>query len=503
MKSILTRLLILLLILTVLPILPACDAGGGGGADTSAPETDTPTESLEGPTEEPTETPTEALTEAPVEETPTEEDTEPETTPEPRYDLTLIEDHATDYAIIYPERSSQYTIGTATGLRDALVRYYRLPSSSLRSRSDRSKDEVVDNDNREILIGMTNRKESQAVAATLEPNSYVITSVGNKLVILGTDEYRTAEAVNRFLADFSERSGSTLIFSAESYVQEVIPMGQVELAENATIRIMSWNLQCPDLDEHDLLTAMQNGINYYNADIIGLQECNGNAHLGVVDCVRHLYAVATTYHEGTNTYDYTPILYKAERFDLIESGVEWLDGRYTGTNTKCLSWAVFADKQNGGTRFAVVNFHGAVASNKYTGMENMTKDELTAQATAWKIDNIHQIHRKIAALEKAYGEALPVLVTGDYNTSFGAEPYRLMENYGYLDAEFNAVTSAMSGTKSTHSMGQKPAVGKSIDHVFFSPDRGITVYVHAFGMRQSDLDATDHLPLFVDFAIEP
>jgi endonuclease/exonuclease/phosphatase (EEP) superfamily protein YafD len=190
------------------------------------------------------------------------------------------------------------------------------------------------------------------------------------------------------------------------------------------------------------------------------------------------------------------------RFDLLESGVEWLDGRFTGTNTKCLSWAVLSDRYNSGRKLIVINFHGAVASNKYAGMENMTKDELTAQATAWKIDNIHQLQRKIAALEETFGQA-PVFVTGDYNTSYGAEPYKLMASYGYLDAEFNAVTSAMSGYKSTHTMGKKPASGKSIDHIFYSPDRGITPYVHAFGMRQSDLDATDHLPLYVDFAIAP
>lgn len=269
-----------------------------------------------------------------------------------------------------------------------------------------------------------------------------------------------------------------------------------------TLCVMSWNLQCPSAEDTDLFAAMRDGITYYDADIIGLQECNKAAHRGGVSRFRSLYSVATAYHEGTETYDYTPILYKTERFDLLESGVEWLDGRYTGTNTKCLSWAVLSDKENGGQKLIMLNFHGAVASNKYKGMEDMTGEELAALATEWKIDNIHQIHRKIAALEKEYGE-LPVFVTGDYNTSLGAEPYKVMESYGYLDAEFTAVTSAMTGTKSTHTMGQRPAAGKSIDHIFYSPDRGITPYVHCFGMRQSDLDATDHLPLLVDFAITP
>ena len=280
-------------------------------------------------------------------------------------------------------------------------------------------------------------------------------------------------------------------------------MHGIELAEGANIRMMSWNLQCPGKEDCELFAHMINGMLYYDADLIGLQECNASAHRGVTEQLIQQYAIATTHHEGTNTYDYTPILYKPERFTLLDAGVEWLDGRYTGTNTKCLSWAVFSDKKNSGAKLTLVNFHGAVASNKYTGMENMTKEELAAQANEWRLDNIRQIHRKIVALEARYGTDVPVFVTGDYNVSSGAEPYELMESYGYLDAEFNAVISAVTGIKSTHIMGQVPASGKPIDHVFYSPDRGITPYVHAFGMRQSDLDATDHLPLYVDFAITP
>jgi hypothetical protein len=256
---------------------------------------------------------------------PTQDGADSETAPAPRHDLALIQDRDTDYVIIYPEDSSPYIRGIAKSLRETLIQRYGLSPTALRTRSDRTNTEAADDDALEILIGMTNRRESRSVAEALEPNSYVITSAGNKLVILGTDEYRTAEAIGRFLTDFTEHSVSSLIFSAESYVRENLPVREVELAENATLRVMSWNLQCPASDSLDLFTAMQNGINYYGADIIGLQECNANAHRGVVDPMRHLYAVATTYHEGTDTYDYTPILYKPERLDLLESGVEWLD----------------------------------------------------------------------------------------------------------------------------------------------------------------------------------
>ena len=496
-------------------LLTACTAAPEPPTDTSgcaSPEADTPDASAPAAT---TEAPSEAETDVEAStsdkaedtapesgETSSEETTEEETIPYDQPDLCLVRDHASDFKIIYAKSASDYAINAVKSLRTSLVRAYGMDDAPITFTSDRSIKDEAENDDYEILVGMTNRKESQEVASALAPDSFTITSVGNKLVILGSDDYRTALAVEHFKANFISSESSELIFSHSASVTEEDPVRRVELAEGANVRIMSWNLHCPDAEDYALFTHMLNGILYYGPDIIGLQECNAAAHKGVVDILSQRYAVATTHHSGSNTYDYTPILYDPQRFDLLDNGVEWLDGRYTGTNTKCLSWAVFADKENDGAKIIMINFHGAVANNTYKGMENMTKEELNAQANAWKIDNIHQVQRKISALEAKWGTDLPVFVLADYNTSKGAEPYTLMESYGYLDAEFNAVTSAMTGTKSTHTIGSAPVSGKSIDHIFYSPNRGITTYVHAFGLRESDLAATDHLPLFVDFSIK-
>lgn len=501
MKPSIRILTLLMAILTaiVLPLVTTgCDTVPPPAVTDTATQASTDTEAASTHGTDTVTTPvTNTATEPPTEETAPEAPT-----PEPQKDLCLIQDKASPYRIVYPDGASRYALNAVNTLRDTLVRNYRMDTNSLSLASDASPQEERDDNSPEILVGLTNRAESHAVAATLPENAFTVTSMGSKLILLGSDDYHTALAVTYFLEHCTARFQSDLVFAHASTVTEVSDMPS-NIPTEGEIRIMSWNLHCPSAEEKDLFAHMLDGILYYGADIIGLQECNAAAHQGVVDQLKDTYAVATTYHSGSRTYDYTPILYNPKRFALLDSGVEWLDGRYTGTNTKCLSWAVFADRDNRGQKLMVINFHGAVASNDYNGMENMTKDELNAQATAWKLDNIRQIHRKIAALEAKHGADVPVFVTGDYNTSQGAEPYTLMESYGYLDAEFNAVTSAVTGTKSTHTIGQKPAAGKSIDHIFFSPDRGITAFVHTFGMRTSDLAATDHLPLIVDFAIDP
>ncbi|MBQ4354812.1 MAG: hypothetical protein IJC71_07940 [Clostridia bacterium] len=55
----------------------------------------------------------------------------------------------------------------------------------------------------EILIGMTNRPESEKMTADLKPGEYVIAVKGNKIVICGYDDRTTAQATEKFLGDYA------------------------------------------------------------------------------------------------------------------------------------------------------------------------------------------------------------------------------------------------------------------------------------------------------------
>ena len=53
------------------------------------------------------------------------------------------------------------------------------------------KDDIIDNDAPEILVGLTNRRESHEVYDTLGEDEYTICAVGKKLVIVGSNDYST------------------------------------------------------------------------------------------------------------------------------------------------------------------------------------------------------------------------------------------------------------------------------------------------------------------------
>ena len=76
-------------------------------------------------------------------------------------------------------------------------------------------------DSYEILIGRTNRPESDEVLNTLEEGTYAIRAVGNKLVIRGITNESTLQAVQYFIDNFAD-SCKTLTADF-NYVGEYIP----------------------------------------------------------------------------------------------------------------------------------------------------------------------------------------------------------------------------------------------------------------------------------------
>lgn len=443
------------------------------------------------------------------EDTAIEATTSEETTTSQETKLSLVVNNMTDYVLIAPEIQGEGFAAALSSLRSAFADKYSLVGKgTLRQATDKTAAVA-----KEILVGETNRKESMDALASLKDDSYTVRVVNEKLVIIGTDVYRTMNAIEYFIKNYVT-GGDSLILEGTFSVTKTVTGERLSLAEDADLRIMSWNVLGPSTDEEatwnetnwkeqsiwekQLATVM-----YHMPDIIGFQECNQTIHETVLAKLYESYRIVSEYHSSIDPnnkiYCYTPILYNANRFTLKEGGVEWLRDRYEGTNTKSLSWAVLADKKNDNKLIAVVNFHGAVASNTYKGYGGWTDAQLDALETQWKKGNVAQLEEKITALEATYGTDMAVFIMGDYNANKSSEPYGMMMNYGYSDPVEVAVTSSMSGNKSTHTVGKMPTTGKPIDHILFAADRGVTAYVHAFATNPDALDSSDHVPVYVDF----
>lgn len=360
-----------------------------------------------------------------------------------------------------------------------------------------TRDSVYELEGKEVLIGLTNRKESHDAYATLNKDEYVIKFVGEKLVIVGYDEYATAAAVTAFIDTYlSSNNIETLDLALGLEIKGESSLRKIAVNSEANYRIMTWNLGC-------MVSADKNGeaecidiIIRYLPDIIGLQECNSEVHTKVLGNLPDFYAFANKKHNNSSTVNYAPIMYNTQLFKLVKSDVVWLRGRYTGTNTKSLSWAVFED--NGGAKFALINYHGAVCSNSYKGFENFTSAQLTEQATTWKLDNVVQVLEVKQAIVAEFGN-IPIMVSGDNNFNSSSQPYKNLTADGFTDAELTARIERMTGYKTSYSYGNVPGEGLSIDHVFGI--NGVDFVVHGIVRGDDVWKASDHCPVFVDFNI--
>mgnify|MGYP001024666329 FL=1 len=357
------------------------------------------------------------------------------------------------------------------------------------------KDDIIDNDAPEILVGLTNRRESHEVYDTLGEDEYTICAVGKKLVIVGSNDYSTSQAVDVFIEQYIAPAayGKKLSVMSSLSVKGEASLRKVQINSEATYRIMSWNLGCAVGNSADALEILIK----YLPDIISMQECNKEIYLNVINNLPDYYKVAVKFHSNGATYVYTPIIYNSELFTIKDAGVEWLRGRYTGTNTKSLSWAVLEDKTGG--VFAVIDFHGAVCTNTYKGFENYTSAQLAEQAGIWKTDNVKQTLEVRDRICAAYGN-IPLIINGDCNFNDTSTQYRQMTDGGMYDAEFSSRLRSVTGYKTSFSYGTQITSGHSIDHIFGT--NGIDFVEHNIALESKVTSASDHCPVYVDFNLQ-
>lgn len=190
-------------------------------------------------------------------------------------------------------------------------------------------------------------------------------------------------------------------------------------------------------------------IRRYLPDILGLQEAPKTVHSQIIDKISDVYAEAQKWHEGGTIVNYTPILYRKDKYKVIEAGVVFLRSRYTETNTKSMSWAVLETIETG-ERFIVTNLHGALIMATYN-----IPGSNSVEGAAWRVDNVAQMLEKLDELKAKYGD-LPTLSTGDYNFNADAQAYKDAIAGGLRDAETVATVSRVTGIKTTHTVGASP-----------------------------------------------
>lgn len=427
------------------------------------------------------------------------------TTEDPNAPRVIFDGQSCDYIIYRSEYCGDLVTDASVAFRNALrdnVSDTATKLVSLKTDFDKEagRDGIIENDEKEILIGKTNRKESHDVHATLKEQEYVIKWVGKKLVIIGYDDYVTAQAVAIFIKEYVSTKQDVFSVAGDINMTGTATIQKILLADGADMRVMTYNIAGTSKGYDDRKDKMIQVILDYLPDVVGFQEANAQTHNDVLKCeeISEYYAMNKKTHNGNSPVNYTPILYLKSKYKQLEAGVEWNNSRYTGTNTKSTSWTVL-ERISDGKKFMVVNIHGSLWSEDYklpSGETHATMKEKAA--VEWKVDNAKQMLAKIEELKAKY-PGISVFTTGDYNYNNTHAAYQVMKSSGLGSAQDDATVSKTTSHGSYHStVGNMPAAnGLAIDHIFFSPET-VTVLKHGIGYRDIDVDSSDHCPVYAD-----
>jgi endonuclease/exonuclease/phosphatase family metal-dependent hydrolase len=195
----------------------------------------------------------------------------------------------------------------------------------------------------------------------------------------------------------SSKPITALTYNVE-YGSEFIETMASRFREGNTGGALPWSVRLPEIRER---------ISGYSPDLIGLQETHSDTD--IVNIVPFTQYTPVTYHAGNFHYGDSALLFKTDRYELLDNGQLWL-----GPNPKLpmsfgflplammryANWAVLREK-NSGFKFMFVNTH----------FDN---------AGANKEPSAILFRERIAKLAKA----IPMIVTGDFNTTATTERYR-------------------------------------------------------------------------------
>ncbi len=239
-------------------------------------------------------------------------------------------------------------------------------------------------------------------------------------------------------------------------------------------------------------------IKHYAPDIVGMQEVQKNdansRYPGVLSDYEVIYykhgssAGNNSLSESLSKNEYgNTILYRKDRFTLLDSGRRWLSttpdtaSRVEGSDyTRTYMWAKLQDKRTGEIIVAV-NTH-----LDYVGVQHNEDGSVKYNP------RLTQTELLLSLTKEQFGD-LPIFYTADWNFGTGTDAYNYMNSQGYY------------ATETLMADPYKPA--STIDFCFVKPNKFAAIdykYIREFDFG-TDVDfhtqVTDHPIIFTEIAL--
>ncbi len=234
----------------------------------------------------------------------------------------------------------------------------------------------------------------------------------------------------------------------------------------------------------------------YGADVCGFQECNpATSRAQDVDIAKLLQEDYVEVPTVAEKYNFTPIFYRKDKFELIEAGWE----KYTGKNdlgSKSSTWCVLEEKTSK-IRIAYVSTHFWWAFNSEDDDQQRLK-------------NVDQLYALLQWIKNQF--QVPVIVAGDFNSGEnsiqGSAPIEKMQEKGLI--KLAEIAKKKEGHFTVHSYPVR-----NNNHVYYGESQPDYILDHAFMLQEERLEieeflvdtsvkalsSSDHCPLKIEVII--
>ena len=221
---------------------------------------------------------------------------------------------------------------------------------------------------------------------------------------------------------------------------------------------------------------------FHNFDIIGTQEGFKHQLDDIIEMPNYAY-VGAGRDDGKNAGEHSAIIYKKNRFDVLENGDFWFsetpDVPSKGWDATCCnricSWVKFREK-NSKKEFYVFNVH-----YDHQGREARRNSSIL-------------LLKQIKQITGNY----PVFATGDFNAIPDSEPIQSIYNDGKLKDSYLVTKQPAYGTIGTTNSFKLDAPMKNrIDYVWVTSDIAVNKYGVLNDMQYGHFPS-DHFPVMIN-----
>ncbi len=258
------------------------------------------------------------------------------------------------------------------------------------------------------------------------------------------------------------------------------------IAAKQELRVMSFNIPYKNVVSSTntwemIASHLHDYFETTSPDVLGMQEPVREELISLLVGMPGYAMVGFARDNGAESGEYTPIMYKTERFFLLDQGSYWLTdtpdvpSKTPGAaHRRIATWALLEDKATG-ARFLYTNTH------------------LSYESPEVKYPQIKVLKEQMRIVQDKYGDEVPHFLTGDFNMCITEqENYNYVKNYKILMKDSWFATRK----KSNKNGGSDES---RIDYVYAT--NNVTCSYAEWGNQycEDDVRMSDHHPIFADF----